>query len=403
MEQKTKFQYSYFIYPYVIAEEKYEKYLARMLKKPNCQLKVFEKEKDFGIYRFFLPQVRDYLFWSFGIPKGKMKDLYDLPEETRAAVLAKYPCNIFTYDLPEVMQGKVVDQDGIFFDIRKIEIVCFQTGICFLVMKTTINGEDVSIDDVLNFNYKFREIHSELSGLKQYENIKIQSGMLKDVKQFTDLLKEIAGENTGAKDLNIDTERFITYTYACLGQEDWKPENRENLEREFYKLVQVLPANAQTNFEKKTEKEKEELNSMLFGFSKASTVLLTSDRETDNFTKVPHIYETEYLYAYLFSLYKKYYLRKLNRDFQNGQDFEKIKKKFLTFTHGIWIQEITNDEIGDSLCEHWEEKLGSQKAFLELKNKYDILYKDCNIEKTRKTIRIIAVLMLLIIGMLFLH
>ena len=48
MEQKTKFQYSYFIYPYVIAEEKYEKYLARMLKKPNCQLKVFEKEKDFG-------------------------------------------------------------------------------------------------------------------------------------------------------------------------------------------------------------------------------------------------------------------------------------------------------------------------------------------------------------------
>ena len=102
-------------------------------------------------------------------------------------------------------------------------------------------------------------------------------------------------------------------------------------------------------------------------------------------------------------LYKKYYLRKLNRDFQNGQDFEKIKKKFLKFTQDIWIQEITNDEIGDSLCEHWEEKLGSPKAFLELKNKYDILYKDCNIEKTRKTIRIIAVLMLLIIGMLFLH
>jgi len=403
VEQKTKFQYSYFIYPYVIGAEKYEKYLARLLKKPNCKLKLFEKEKDYDIYRFFLPKVRDYLFWSFGIPKGKIKDLYDLPEDTRAAVLAKYPCNILEYELPDVVQGKVDDQDGIFFDIRKIEIVCFQSGICFFVMKTTINGEDVLLEDVLNFNHKFCEIHSELSNLKQYENIKIQSGALQDVQKFLDLIQEIAGENTGAKDLNIDTERFLTYTYVCLDQEQWKPENRENLERDFYKMVQVLPAGAQTNFGKKVDMSKEELNSMLFGFSKASTVLLTSDRETDNFTKVPHIYETEYLYAYLFSLYKKYYLRKLSHDFNTNQDFDRIKGKFLKFIQDIWIQEITNDEVGDSLCEQWDKKLGGKKAFLELKNKYDILYKDCNIEKTRKTIRIIAVLMLLIIGMLFLH
>ena len=89
MEQKTKFQYSYFIYPYVIGAEKYEKYLARLLKKPNCKLKLFEKEKDYDIYRFFLPKVRDYLFWSFGIPKGKIKDLYDLPEDTSIKEQAK--------------------------------------------------------------------------------------------------------------------------------------------------------------------------------------------------------------------------------------------------------------------------------------------------------------------------
>lgn len=402
MEQKTKFQYSYFIYPFVIGEEKYEKYLARLLKKPNCKLKTFEKEKDLDIYRFFLPQVRDYLFWSFGIPKGKMKELYDLPEETRAAILAKHPCNIITYELPEIVQGKTVDQDGIFFDIRKLEIICFQTGICFLVIKTTLNGEEVVLDDVLNFNYKFREIHSELSGLKQYENIKIQTGMFNTINEFTDLIKEIAGENTGAKDLNIDTERFITYAYACLGQDEWKEENKENLERNFYKLVQVLPANAQMNFGKKDEPKKEELNSMLFGFSKASTVLITSDKETDNYTKVPHIYESEYLYAYIFALYKKYYLKKLNYEFNTHHDFEKIKNKFLEFTQNVWVQEITNDEIGDNLCNHWEKKLGGKKAFSELKNKYDILYKDCNIEKTRKTIRIIAFLMAIIIGLLFL-
>lgn len=403
MEHKIKFQYSYFIYPFVIEEAKYEKYIARILKKQNCKLKIFEKEKDLDIYQFFLPQIREYLFWSFGIQKTKMKDLYDLPEETRAAVLAKYPCNIFEYELPDVMQGKVVDEDGIFFDIRKIEIVCFQTGICFLVMKTTIEGEKVTVDDVLNFNYKFREIHSETSKLKQYENIKIQSGTRKDVKEFTDLIKDIAGDNTGAKDLNIDTERFITYTYACLEQEAYSQENKENLERDFYKMVQILPANALTNFARKNETGKEEFQSMLFGFSKTSTVLLTSDRETDNFTKLPNTYEKEYLYAYLFSLYKKYYLRKLNQDFNTNPEFDKIKKKFLKFTQNIWVQEVTNEEVGDVLCNNWEKTLGGKKAFLELKNKYDILYKDFNIEKTRKTIRIIAVLMLIIIGMLFLH
>ena len=96
-------------------------------------------------------------------------------------------------------------------------------------------------------------------------------------------------------------------------------------------------------------------------------------------------------------------MRKLSHDFNTNQDFDRIKGKFLKFIQDIWIQEITNDEVGDSLCEQWDKKLGGKKAFLELKNKYDILYKDCNIEKTRKTIRIIAVLMLLIIGMLFLH
>ena len=60
MEQKTKFQYSYFIYPYVIGAEKYEKYLARLLKKPNCKLKLFEKEKDY----FCLWEVKIMIVYS---------------------------------------------------------------------------------------------------------------------------------------------------------------------------------------------------------------------------------------------------------------------------------------------------------------------------------------------------
>ena len=55
---------------------------------------------------------------------------------------------------------------------RKIEIICFNTGICFLLFKTIIDGENNNFSDVMNFNYKFRDITSKAEGLKEFENIK---------------------------------------------------------------------------------------------------------------------------------------------------------------------------------------------------------------------------------------
>lgn len=37
MELKTKYQYTYFIYPYVIKENKFTKYLLKLLKDKNCE------------------------------------------------------------------------------------------------------------------------------------------------------------------------------------------------------------------------------------------------------------------------------------------------------------------------------------------------------------------------------
>ena len=37
MERKTKYQYTYFIYPYVINENKYEKYLYKLLNNKKCK------------------------------------------------------------------------------------------------------------------------------------------------------------------------------------------------------------------------------------------------------------------------------------------------------------------------------------------------------------------------------
>ena len=115
MEQKTKYQYSYFIHPYIIEESKYNKYLLKLLKDKNCKLKIFEKEKDLNLYTYFLPVIRKNLFWSFGYSKDQLKKLEQLEDTIKASLLAKNACNIFEYKLKEDIQGKVGQKNGIFF------------------------------------------------------------------------------------------------------------------------------------------------------------------------------------------------------------------------------------------------------------------------------------------------
>lgn len=113
MGQKIKYQYSYFIHPFVIKENKYQKYLLKLLKDKNVQLKIFRKEKDLRVYQYFLPKVQEFLFSSFGLSEAKMKKLEELPLETKSAILAEYPCTIFEYNLPRDVHGKT-DENCIF-------------------------------------------------------------------------------------------------------------------------------------------------------------------------------------------------------------------------------------------------------------------------------------------------
>ena len=75
MELKTKYQYTYFIYPYLIEKESYEKYIYKLLKDKNCKLKLFDRKKDIEIDSYFLPQVKDSVFWSLGLTRFRNKKL----------------------------------------------------------------------------------------------------------------------------------------------------------------------------------------------------------------------------------------------------------------------------------------------------------------------------------------
>ena len=65
MELMTKYQYTYFIYPYMIEEEKYKKYLQGLLRNKKCKLRIFDKQKDIHLYTYFLPNIREYMFLVF--------------------------------------------------------------------------------------------------------------------------------------------------------------------------------------------------------------------------------------------------------------------------------------------------------------------------------------------------
>ena len=139
-----------------------------------------------------------------------------------------------------------------------------------------------------------------------------------------------------------------------------------------------------------------------YGISNTGTVLLTSDVNTSNYTTVSQKYENEFLYTYILELYKKMLLQKMSSNFNKSSSFKKVEKEFLDFTKKLWIQETTNDEIGKMLSEKWSRNLGVEEIFLKLKNKYDILYKQYNIEKTsdKNGKVVVAMVITIIIGVI---
>ena len=67
-------------------------------------------------------------------------------------------CVCFEYMLGQTVEGNE-QENGVFFNIPKIDIICFNTGICFVSIKTTIEQSE-KFSDILNFNYKFKEINN---------------------------------------------------------------------------------------------------------------------------------------------------------------------------------------------------------------------------------------------------
>ena len=391
MDLFTRYQYTYFIHSYDVGEDKYSKYLLRLLKDKRFSLTIFEKERDLEIYTNFTEYARNLFFPTFELTK---KEFSNLSINKKMKILKKNYCTCFEYNLKEDMQGKAGTQDGIFFKVQKIELICFKTGICFLCIKTNVEGSN-NFSDVLDFNYKFKESNSKFSELKNFENIRIQSNMFKTMKELPQFIKDITGKN-------VDYKEFYTYSYTCVDSQDWNEENDfEKIEPQFLKYITTSPNGYNADYNRKKKnifKTISKFKYTRYGITKNSSCLLVSSMEPFNYTKLPYIYENQYRYTYIINLYLKIYLEKI--DLMIKTCTTKALKEFLKFTKEIWEKNITNKETASTYNKELLDVLEVEKTYKRILNKYKLLF---NNEKIEKQIRINNILKFFLIISLLLN
>ena len=96
----------------------------------------------------------------------------------------------------------------------------------------------------------------------------------------------------------------------------------------------------------------------------------------------------------MLTLYLKIYLKKLNYEFKEGKNVEKSRKSFISFTKNILIQEITSEDIGSLYYNYLKEALEVEKAYNDVKNKYNILYSELKIEKSEKNTKLVVAVLI---------
>ena len=66
------------------------------------------------------------------------------------------------------------------------------------------------------------------------------------------------------------------------------------------------------------------------------------------------------------------------------------RKKFIEFTRNIWILDVTEDEVGSKINYILGKTFELDRLYSEIKTKYDVLYKELNIENNSKIMLVVA-------------
>ena len=96
MEQQMKdSKITYKIKPILIQPKRVHEFYEKIMIL-GYGVKIWNKKKDSKLYKFYLPVMREQMFWTFGITDEEKFNKMDV--DMRSAVCNNYPCTIFEYD-----------------------------------------------------------------------------------------------------------------------------------------------------------------------------------------------------------------------------------------------------------------------------------------------------------------
>lgn len=379
MNMNTKYNYTHFIYPYIINKKKYNSFLKVLVdKESNWNLKIHDKEANKDLYSFFLPYLRNFMFPTIYWDSFKSKKFNNLSTNSKVEQIKDLSTLTFEYNIDKIIESKtqITSKDTINFEISKINLICFSPGICFLVIKAEIQGEDVDFKSVLNFNHKFRTINPKYES-KDEEDIQITTKLYENINDLSLFIKNIISDFEDEEVENIYYDRMFTYSYACVDNESWDENTDTNeIMDDFYKFQYVLSGYSNDIFNMEYERKMQKIYSRwkysMYGFSKESGVVLASEQEIYNYTKLPYQFENTYFYVMLLAFYQRICLLKFSQELvkEDKNEVLKLKKKLIRFLNFSWFSQITNSEHGMELWNKWKEAFELEKLLDEVHKEY---------------------------------
>lgn len=379
MSLKAKYQYTHFIYPFVVENNNYQNFLKAILENTkDFKMKLDEHQVDEELYNFFLPYMRKFLFPTLFWDKVTKKDFKALSPLRKSMILSKTSCVRFEYKLSNIKTGSLSPrQYGIIdYDIIKIDLICFEPGICFLDIKTEIDDDEqlIEFNKILDFNHHFRNLTPRaISTYKDKDCIKGKN--IDKAENISGLIEKIVKQFESNKLEKMYYDKMFTYSYVCV--DDWnEPGDFDKMKNDFLKFQYVMDSKSTAIFSDDCQKLKDNMyhrwEYSMFGFSRESGVVFVSDKEKYNITRMPYNFEKTYFYMLLLAFYQRISLINFSQEIMKRDKtmVAKLNSQLNKFTHMSWFSQISNSEHGMDVWKCWQNAFKLPELFDEVHKEY---------------------------------
>lgn len=381
MKLPIKYHYSYFILPFVIEEKTHDKYIEKIFESNLFEYITFSKKGNPDLFLNFSNDLTNSLL-----------DQNSYKNTTKAVKINKVKKQnlaIFEYknkrDLVGILNLEKED-NAIEFNIQNINLYIFKNGICFLNIKTNI--ESKNFEDVLDFNYRFREIISDLNNIQKYQNIKIAESKYKSLEDFKSFIEKIICVNLEDVSNYTNVDNFFTFAYTCLENSVWNENtNKDVLTNIVQKYMKIYSSSYNTDISQIGANLQTEYEFRKIGITKTSSNLLCSGVDPYNFGYLPVEYETVYLLAYITALFYKISLVFLEKRIKNLKEndlatFKSILRELNAFNKDFWSIEVSNSQRLTRYFNSLIDGLNLNTLYLSLITRINLIYKENKIEES---------------------